>query len=328
MLKDLYLHQKYLAQDNPILLKDLLTLFPDKTRMLLQGETELAGEVETALNQTGEYLQKNCHKKFFEFFYPSLSVPLYITAFAPFDDLGESSYSAEWTRFSEHRPLKQFLGALTLYLYSRLKGSAEWPSESAHGSAPPWNSGPHPWRRLIDEALGFPAEPDAPPSPAAPPDKKAAAPEVFRIEAEKLPLLREESDMVRELLRIEADDVPESKTVEKAGKVSTAEYAERRQEAAGEAGYAVDAPPEKTTGFFAGLDGTERAALSLIARNGTREELEALAKTEGTMPELLVDGINEKFQDRFGDLLIDTESERPVIQSEYEEMVKTCLHLC
>jgi hypothetical protein len=310
ILKDLYLHQKYIAQDNPVLLKDLLTLLPGKTRMLLRGENEsprLAGEVETALNRIDEYLRKTCGKRFLEFFYPSLTTPLDITAFAPYDDLGQSSYSAEWMRFCEHRPLKQFLDALVLYLHARLKGCGEWPLKN---SGPhPWRR--HPWRRLIDEALGFPPEPDTPVR-EAPPAKKAAVSEGFRLAAEKLPLLREESDMVRELLRIEVDEAP-------AGKAAV-ERAERPAvvEAAGDA----ETQRGNPAGFFAGLEETEKAVLTLLSRNGTREELEALAKTAGTMPELLIDRINEKFQELFRDLLIDTEAEGLGIQDEYREMVR------
>jgi hypothetical protein len=87
---------------------------------------------------------------------------------------------------------------------------------------------------------------------------------------------------------------------------------------AGETGNAK-VPSGNLAGFLAALDTTEQAALKLIARQETREELEALAKTAGAMPELLIDGINEKFQDYFQDLLILTEQNMPIIQKEYIE---------
>jgi hypothetical protein len=315
ILKDLYLHRKYIVRDDPVLLKDLFFLLPAKTRILLRDEGEsprLAGEVETALNRIDKCLRQTSGKKILEFFYPSLSSPLCFTAFTPYDDLGKSSYSAEWMRFGEHRPLKQFLDALVLYLHNRLKGRGVWPLTGYDPRLPA--GGPHPWRRLIDEALGFPPETDAP-AGETPPDRKAAACGGFRIAAEKLPLLREESDRVRELLRIETDETPcnaalgESGAAERKAVLEAAAYTEARRETPAD--------------FFAGLEEAEKAVLALISRNGTREELEALAKTAGTMPEILIDGINEKFQELFRDLLIDTEAEKLGIQSEYGEMVKT-----
>jgi hypothetical protein len=42
--------------------------------------------------------------------------------------------------------------------------------------------------------------------------------------------------------------------------------------------------------------------------------------------ELLIDGINGRFQEQFNDLLLDTMDERPGIQAEYREEVKNFLH--
>jgi hypothetical protein len=334
ILKDLFLHKEYIEQKHPIVLKNLITLFPDKTRMMLLSETEtpfLAGEAEAALNKIDRYLQERCQKNFFEFFYPSQAVPLQITAFAPFDDLGHSSYSSEWMCFCEHEPLKQFLDTLVLYLYTRLKGRNGRPVKNGVFPQDPG----HPWRRIIDEALEFPIEPEAPPSGISP-EEKAAVPAKLRLETEKLPRLREESDMVRELLRIEADEARMKRPMEKAefsaGSALSVIPAEKRMhitpEAAGktcpaqsgETGNA-GAPSGNAANFLAALDTTERAALKLIARQETREKLEELAKTAGTMPELLIDGINEKFQNYFQDLLIVTEKDSPVIQNEYAEKI-------
>jgi hypothetical protein len=330
MLKDLFLHKNHIEQKHPVLLKNLIVLFPDKTRMTLQNENPfLAAKVEAALNKIDRYLQERCQKNLFEFFYPSGAVPLHITAFAPFDDLGLSSYSAEWMGFCEHEPLKQFLNALVLYLYARLKGRSDWPIKSG---VSPRGYG-HPWHQIIDEALGFPIEPEAP-FPGISPDEKKPVPAKLRIETEKLTRLREESDKVRELLRIEADEAWKLIPSEKAGFPQGAAFSVTPEEsrtrgspeAAGEAAPAqagetgnTGVPDGNPAGFLAALDTTERAALKLIARRETREELEALAKTAGVMPELLIDGINEKFQGYFQDLLIVTEQNVPVVQKEYIE---------
>jgi hypothetical protein len=77
--------------------------------------------------------------------------------------------------------------------------------------------------------------------------------------------------------------------------------------------------------FLGGLGALEAAALALIAGEEPKEALDALARRHGTMAEPVIDGVNEKFLDAFGDLLIETMDERPRIAAEYKETVKTVL---
>jgi hypothetical protein len=78
--------------------------------------------------------------------------------------------------------------------------------------------------------------------------------------------------------------------------------------------------------FLEGLGKGERETLGAICFVGEpRQRLEAIARENRTMPELLIDGINEKFQEAFGDLLIDTREGVPVILDEYQGALRTAL---
>jgi hypothetical protein len=86
--------------------------------------------------------------------------------------------------------------------------------------------------------------------------------------------------------------------------------------------------------FIGELDEAERGALRLISHGsaGTdtvktlplKAALEELAEKSGTMPELLIDSVNEKFQDTFNDLLIDISEGGASIQEEYRDEVCAC----
>ncbi|MDR2160092.1 MAG: hypothetical protein LBP23_08515 [Treponema sp.] len=77
--------------------------------------------------------------------------------------------------------------------------------------------------------------------------------------------------------------------------------------------------------FLEGLAPVEAAALALIAGEEPKAALDALARRYRTMPEPVIDGINEKFLGAFGDLLIETMDEAPRIAAEYKETVKKTL---
>jgi predicted TIM-barrel fold metal-dependent hydrolase len=77
--------------------------------------------------------------------------------------------------------------------------------------------------------------------------------------------------------------------------------------------------------FWAGLGAAEREGLLIILREGGAAELEGWARRHGTMVELFIDGINEKFWELFGDLLVETVDEEPRIQAEYKGDVKKLL---
>jgi hypothetical protein len=62
--------------------------------------------------------------------------------------------------------------------------------------------------------------------------------------------------------------------------------------------------------------------LRLITGEKGPEALKNLAQQHHTMPELLIDGINARFLEVFGDLLIDTMDGSPSIQSEYKAELK------
>jgi hypothetical protein len=67
-------------------------------------------------------------------------------------------------------------------------------------------------------------------------------------------------------------------------------------------------------------------ALKVIAAGGDRTELTKIANENATMPELLVDSINELALDTIGDVIIEPGSEPPVVEDEDAENVRKMLY--
>jgi TolA-binding protein len=75
--------------------------------------------------------------------------------------------------------------------------------------------------------------------------------------------------------------------------------------------------------FFGQLQEPELQALRAIAKQpNPSPALKLIAETNLTMPELLIDGINERAMDTIGDLVIDPSSSSPVVAPEYQEAVQ------
>jgi hypothetical protein len=148
-----------------------------------------------------------------------------------------------------------------------------------------------PWKSIADSAMGL---------GEGPPVSRQTRPEKGSLEK-----LRRESAQVRELLLIAGGTEPE------------------------EEGPAIAAPetlkktaPVSIEDFLSSLDETGAGALALIAAGSPVRDLEALARKNMSMPELIIDGINAGFQELFQDLLIETTDKGCRIQAEYEAAVK------
>jgi hypothetical protein len=140
-----------------------------------------------------------------------------------------------------------------------------------------------PWKSIADAGIGRKI---SPPVPGRRP-----------VEKELLEKLRKESGEVMELLRIEDHGREEAQPP------VTENRAEKQQ-------------PSSFSSFFSGLSETEKESLRLIFEK-KYAEFGKFAKDRGLMPDLVIDGINERFQEQFRDLLIDTMDEDPRIQAEY-----------
>ncbi|MDR2402616.1 MAG: TerB N-terminal domain-containing protein [Spirochaetaceae bacterium] len=313
LLKDLYLHKQYIEEDNPILLEDIVKSLDEKTLGLFfdpEFGERVYRHTETALGTIDRFLRETTGKRFFEFFYPSLTIPVLFEAFNPFNDMGFSSYTAEWIHFWRHKPLLDFLQSLITCIDLRLREAEvrERSGGKPQGKTPPEN----PWKNLIDRALGF---------SGAEAGESGFSGGPFRLQSDRLTRIRNESDEVRGLLRI--DEGEDSSSLPTASPIP--------EEGKGAAGGTGGQTPGE---FLTELGEAERAILRLIAEEGGRPEngepgkasppgfnteLGRIARQYGTMPEILIDNINEGFQQRFGDLLIDIREGLPVITEEYGE---------
>jgi hypothetical protein len=325
LMRDLYLHKKYVEEDHPLSVDDIDLLFGGDPNAGVSFRSHLPVEtLPAALNAVEKYLRERTGKNFFTFFYPSAVEPVTIYGFKDLYNAGYSVYTAEWIPFCAHPPLIAFLKDLVDYLSFRQEADSDTTAFKRKGP-----SLEERWRIIIDAALGF--------GPVGEPPRKP-----IELEAETLAQLRGESDQVRELLRpIEADQ-PAAGTA--ADETAIDETGVAEPETANSTGKtkpetpALPLPPvsqadKSLKAFLAELGEVETEAIKFIAAadpgNGTAlgKQLDELARKHRTMPELIFDGINGRFLELFKDLLIDTAGEEPVIQAEYMEEVRKLLGL-
>jgi hypothetical protein len=298
ILNDLYLHHRYIEEDQPLLLADL-PLPPTKPGRPSPEDMVLEAD---------RYLRERYGKGLFLFFYPSRGEKQTLEAFPGLSGVGESRYTAEWIPMGGHKPLAAFL--------EKLLGTRENPAVTGGGTFRREQ-----WRARVETALGRYSGPQEPPpqelplhepSPQEPSPRREGDPQRgLRLEAETLHRLREESDQVRELLWTGGEEPSPPPREAPAGE-NTA-----RQPAAdlGE--------------FLAGLGGAEREALALIARGGegTNRDLAELARKNRIMPETLMENLNGAFWEFRGDLLVDTLDGRVLVLPEYRDGVSRFFQL-
>jgi hypothetical protein len=290
LLRDLYIHQYYIEAGNPPVFADLTRLLdgaetagPSALAARNPQEEERLQRVFEALDR---YLRETYGKGLLVFFYPAISAARLFYGFAAFHDTGDSAYTAEWIGFCDHKPLRDFMQRIAAYLAYRFRRES---AASRKPGEPPLEPV---WKEIIHRELGL-----------APPEQEGRP---IILEADTVARLRDESDEVRDLLRLDEEyDAPE-------------EYGDRT-EAAG----VFKAAPDSLGDFLRGLGEVETETLRLVAGQEPGEALRKLALENMTMPELLFDTINEAFWETFGDLLIDTLDGVPALHAEYKESIQT-----
>ncbi|GHV58107.1 hypothetical protein AGMMS49579_25010 [Spirochaetia bacterium] len=288
IITDLYLHHIYIDENNPINIDDIRLL-----SITVSSEKE-SGRVLDAIDR---YLREHFKIRFFEFFYPPIPVTMSFTAFEGLEGIGESSYTAEWVSFSSHRPLLNFLDTLLRYIAYRTRAETDFDKRR---QVPPLSGV---WKEITDAVL----------------EQRELRVSHVRggtaLKKETLEKLRDDSEKVQKLLRIEysgSDSAPPS--ILPAPPVAPSPALQITQTANRSGGALAE--------FLTGLGPIEGEALRIIADGGDLSALETLAQKGLTMPELIVDDINGQFNDLFSDILIEIVDEAPLIQAEYEAEIK------
>ncbi|MBD2518105.1 hypothetical protein H6G93_24625 [Nostoc sp. FACHB-973] len=81
--------------------------------------------------------------------------------------------------------------------------------------------------------------------------------------------------------------------------------------------------PEEWTNFLENLPGYELQVLkAIVEQDNTKAAIKKIAEANITMPNLLIDSINERANDTIGELIIDSDSEIPEVYQEYKTQVK------
>jgi hypothetical protein len=311
VLGDIYIGSHFIDENNTIAFNDIRLLIPDiinESVFFRDGNFESsrpAEDFETAINAIDRWLRETFHLKLFEFFYPQTYETEEREAFAGMERAGRSSYTVTGLRFSKHPPLLAFLGNLFRYTEHcfKIKNGLD-----LKGKTPFFGE---PWKGITDIALGLAAEGTALEKPAAAVPLLPLLPQITLRES-RLAALRDDSDAVRELLKIE-----DSGAVSKKAPVSPLPV--RRTPDI----KSVQKIPIKN--FVKSLDKTGREALKIIVFGGGKAELADFTKKQRTLPEPLIDAINAAFLEFSGDLLIETVDEEPIIQSEYIEEIENIL---
>jgi hypothetical protein len=324
-LKNVFLHKYYIEEDHGIEFRHIGLFIPDA---LAQSRFYRSPHVSffekqfgAAVNGIDQYLRKQFGKNLFEFFYPPQSVPLTVRAFKDLPGAGESYYAGEWIDFIHYRPLKEFLRNVFFYVEyrMRLQTSFDKPLKKPRLESI--------WIYVIHHTLHIPGEIKN--------DETLPPEQTVNLNAYTINRLRSESDDVRDMLRVDQDDGQEA-----VSQFAPSACSPAKENPAGpifRAPLIRDKPVNALARFIDELDEAGREALRLIARSSggsttacaedarpIKSALEELAEKNSTMPELLIDSINEKFQDAFKDLLIDTLDGAASIQAEYREEVYAC----
>jgi hypothetical protein len=253
----------------------------------LTGHETIPRETASAANAVDAYLREHFRMGLFDFFRPPYACRENREAFAGLGGVGVSSYTAEWTAFSRHEPLVEFFETLNGHIEHKIgikAGVNRKPLEE-------------PWKSMAEGGIV-----------KLPISRQ-------RVRPERLDTLRRESDAVRELLAVPPPP-PDRQALQNTEPVFTVraspgQTAPGRAKARTEGAFAL---------FLASLSETEREALRAIDRE--REEPGAFARAGFSMPEIIIDGINARFMEMFGDLLITSMDETHEIQAEYREELK------
>ncbi|MCL2831650.1 MAG: hypothetical protein FWD78_00635 [Treponema sp.] len=300
ILFDLYLHKKYAEQNSGLQSRDLVLLVPKPLlpEFPAQSWGPLLTGMDEALAKADTALRTQYGKKLLEFFCPLPMTKNEFNCFEGIPGLGQSSYTAEWPAYSRHEPLIKFITNLAGFLQCNILESAGIKVRSRVQPGPVW-------KKLFGR------------------EKMNAQNETRQktryyggLQMQKIRELREDSDAVLEMLKVEND-------------YSENDYTKNdyyKSDFAGKLTFAVNdtGTKKKTTDiaeFTAGLEKTERDFLDLLSQDRSGG-LEEFARSRNTMADFLIDEINSRFMIEYGDLLVETGPDgNPAIQEEYKEEV-------
>jgi hypothetical protein len=160
---------------------------------------------------------------------------------------------------------------------------------------------------LIEILSALALDPETNPLPGA-----ILRPRPLNMEEELIEELRRESDTVRDLLTIDEAAAEMKKKPPRKRMLPPPDITVPERP-----GFTKPDPAALET-FAASLGEAERRALKHIAANGEH----AAPDISGLIPDAVIDAVNEAFNRRFGDLLIETGPEGPSISGEYQAILR------
>jgi len=246
------------------------------------------------LTLVDSYLLKQQNMRLINIFYPGLPLDKerFVFRSAMYDDsLYGSTITVHLTRISEHTPLREFMTQLVRVIENKLREIRNFKGKLRGIEIEPEIE------RLVSRYLE--RELDEWPT------REQKGPAVV-IDAEKLAQLRQDSEFVRDILTVDLGtsvDEDEVRIEPMKPEESWVEVFDIDPKSL--ISWDTTGIPEEWQQFVQALSSSDLEALYVLKQGRGYSELQRIAQDAGTMPELLLDGINEVAMDMLGDLVID-----------------------
>ncbi|WP_052676056.1 TerB N-terminal domain-containing protein [Paenibacillus sp. IHBB 10380] len=293
-----------------------------KSKFYNEGGSALFEEyAPKVLTLVDSYVLKQQNMRLINIFYPGLPLEKerFVFRSAMYDDsLFGGTITVHLTRISEHMPLREFMTQLVRVIENKLREIRNFKGKLRGIEIEPEIE------RLVSRYLDRELN--------ALPIREQKGPAVV-IDAEKLAQLQQDSEFVRDILTVDLDDTSQDEThlepmeteesfngeIWKAGDLQARYVNDNDNEMDVESeiepmasispmssiSWDTTGIPEEWQQWVQALSSSDLEALYVLKQGLGYSELQRIAQNVGTMPELLLDGINEVAMDMLGDLVID-----------------------
>lgn len=321
ILFSIHIYKRYIEEASIILLDDVLQIISysiSKSKLSLSGnEILLRQELERVINIINEETISKYGKNLFALFCPIYKTEENKQAYSSAVYDGNIQYNIAYISFKKHTPLIQFLTFLVKEIENRirkkvkyngkLKGieldefflniiDKEYPKENIKE------------KRKVKENVN---------SDQVSSNYSESQP--LKINPELINQLRKESTEIQEILMVEdEDDFSENNLYSEPPKEKFIEEISPMPK--------ESESNDEVVEFIRGVVPYKiEVLLLLLSSIDVENQLKSIAMINQTMPEIIIDEINEEFGDKVGDILIDTNSIPPCILEEYVEELENSI---
>lgn len=329
ILFSIRIYKRYIEESSAILLEDVLQIITYsvyKSKVSLKGnESLLMQELERVVNIINEETINKYGKNLFKLFCPIYKIDerKYAYSSAVYD--GNITYNISYLSFKQHSPLVQFLTSLVKEIENRVRKKLSFSGRLKGIELDEF------FLNIIDKEyyeVTVKGNVNQKVKKNVNEDKVTSnelTSQPLKINPELLNQLRKESTEIQEILMVEDEEDNSNKKDL---------YVDSSQEKLVEEKLIEKIPLMETKGqsddevveFITELVPYKiEVLLLLLSGTDIDEQLKNIAMSNQTMPEIMLDEINEEFGDKVGDILIDTSSIPLCILEEYIEELRSSI---